>query len=180
MSGRKQTGTKLTTISFKVEEWEAEFINEMVANTGALLGLNKGKSLVYSLQVLKRYGDLASIVAGGILNMEGALQRIEANTELSVYGNDLEAIEVARQIQGGSASGGDDAPSSLDDLFDEFNIEVIGIDTADQNVEERTNLIEQDLSDLSAYRRLKRDFQTRSENRINASCNIQKHHAKHE
>lgn len=158
MSGKKQTGTKLTTISFKVEEWEAEFINEMVANTGALLGLNKGKALVYSLQVLKRYGDLASIVAGGILNMEGALQRIEANTELSVYGNDLEAIEVARQIQGGNASDGDVAPSSFDDLFDEFNIEVIGNDTADQNVEERTNLIEQDLSDLSAYRRLKRGF----------------------
>ncbi len=99
MSNRKLPGTKLTTLSFKLEEWEAEFVNEYVINAGALLGMTKGKALVYAIQILKRYGDLPSIIAGGFLNMQGTLERIEANSELAAYGNDLEVIAEARLMQ---------------------------------------------------------------------------------
>ncbi len=162
MSRRKSVGAKTTTKSFKVPVEHDDLVETYFSNAAAQLGITKGEALVHVVLIQKEHGNLPAIIAGGFMNMQRALERIEANSELAAYGNDLGAIEEARQEKiGNDPEDMDDAPATLDDLYGEFNIDVIGSDEADLTVEERTDLLEQDLRDLSAARRLKRGFPNR-------------------
>lgn len=162
MARRNAGGTKTVTKSYKVPVEHDDMVESYISNAAAQLGITKGEALVHVILIQKEYGNLPAIVAGGFMNMQRTLTEIREFSELAAYGNDLGAIEEARQIKIGSDPDDmDNAPASLDDLYDEFNIDLIGGDDGELTVEERASLVDMDLRDLSAARRLKRGFPKR-------------------